>query len=390
MQYDEEVFHPRPDEKRQHPSQRALEQAGKEAIVFLCTCSTSGSTMLKLMKVSLTVNIIDEGGHSAEIDTLTSIVTASKLASRNRTHIVIAGDHHQLSPVVVSQHDVSRFLRMPTFKFKIPIWKQARSLFERLYDHCRAPKSWLVQHYRANPHLGAIQMRYMYKDVVEHPRNIAAYEVSFNNPATPDSFAPFTFVDTAMCKYRYERGSGLGSYTNELEAKEMDGILKKLFRVKGDVDLTDEVFVTVPYKSQVQFLRDYLQKFGHFMDIYRNARVQVEKIDSLQGMERRVVIVSMTRSNIRGDVGFLTDGRQINVGTSRARNLLVLIGDSSTVINSPMVMDLWKAANSEMPGSRVVFSKPARGMEDHIQVREVRDRTEKILRRRDGYHLRRR
>ena len=53
-------------------------------------------------------------------------------------------------------------------------------------------------------------------------------------------------------------------------------------------------------------------------------------VDELQGSERGVVIVSVTRSNARGDIGFLRDDRILNVAFFRAQHFLIIVGDFST------------------------------------------------------------
>jgi len=44
-----------------------------------------------------------------------------------------------------------------------------------------------------------------------------------------------------------------------------------------------------------------------------------------------VVLLCLVRSNSRGEVGFLGDTRRMNVGMTRARRLLIVIGDSATI-----------------------------------------------------------
>lgn len=59
--------------------------------------------------------------------------------------------------------------------------------------------------------------------------------------------------------------------------------------------------------------------------------MRVSTIDSMQGQESDIVILSMTRSNRYGRIGFLNDSRRMNVALSRARTLLIIVGDSRTL-----------------------------------------------------------
>lgn len=110
--------------------------------------------------------------------------------------------------------------------------------------------------------------------------------------------------------------------------EEVEWVLHFLIELCSDDDLRNEVFTTAPYRSQVEYLQQRLYEKGGVL-CYKKLGVSVETIDSLIGLERDIVLVSMTRSNQRNEVGILKDSRCVNVATSQARKLLVIIGDSS-------------------------------------------------------------
>jgi hypothetical protein len=58
----------------------------------------------------------------------------------------------------------------------------------------------------------------------------------------------------------------------------------------------------------------------------------VESVDAFEGRESDAVILSLVRSNDRAAIGFLNDPNRVNVAISRAKKLLVIVGDSKTVI----------------------------------------------------------
>lgn len=61
------------------------------------------------------------------------------------------------------------------------------------------------------------------------------------------------------------------------------------------------------------------------------SRVDVGTIDSQQGRENEVVLISLVRSNEKREVGFLKEKRRLNVAMTRAKRQLVVVGDSDTV-----------------------------------------------------------
>jgi ATP-dependent RNA/DNA helicase IGHMBP2 len=67
-------------------------------------------------------------------------------------------------------------------------------------------------------------------------------------------------------------------------------------------------------------------------------KIMVSTVDSYQGQERDVILVSMVRANIWGKVGFMCDQRRINVALTRAKYLLITTGHHQTLANN----SIWK------------------------------------------------
>jgi superfamily I DNA and/or RNA helicase len=55
----------------------------------------------------------------------------------------------------------------------------------------------------------------------------------------------------------------------------------------------------------------------------------VGTVDSFQGQERDIIVITLTRSNPQGEIGFLFDIRRMNVGMTRERHKLLRVCDSS-------------------------------------------------------------
>jgi hypothetical protein len=64
-------------------------------------------------------------------------------------------------------------------------------------------------------------------------------------------------------------------------------------------------------------------------------------IDNYQGEEADIVIVSLTRSNVNGDIGFLQAPERLNVLLSRARNCLIMFGNMETYMHSKKGAETW-------------------------------------------------
>jgi superfamily I DNA and/or RNA helicase len=72
--------------------------------------------------------------------------------------------------------------------------------------------------------------------------------------------------------------------------------------------------------------------------------VKVDTVDSYQGKENRIIILSLTRNNEKREQGFLKSPERINVSISRAMDRLVIVGASR----------MWSEANVFSPLGRVL------------------------------------
>ncbi|CAK0823440.1 unnamed protein product [Prorocentrum cordatum] len=89
----------------------------------------------------------------------------------------------------------------------------------------------------------------------------------------------------------------------------------------------DDVGVITPYSAQVSLVRRELGRgLGHDAEL-----VQVSSVDAFQGSEKEAIILSMVRSNPRGDIGFVGDWRRLNVAATRAKRLLVVVCNVATL-----------------------------------------------------------
>ncbi len=120
-------------------------------------------------------------------------------------------------------------------------------------------------------------------------------------------------------------GKESGMYSNREEALAAYACLGVLMRLGVP---SEDIAVLTMYNEQEQVVRG-LAKTHDTHHYFRN--VNVSTIDSFQGHERPVIIISLVRSNKDGRVGFLCDPRRLTVALSRARSALIFIGNPETV-----------------------------------------------------------
>ena len=88
----------------------------------------------------------------------------------------------------------------------------------------------------------------------------------------------------------------------------------------------DRIGVIAPYAAQVRLLRERLAE---------RPGLEIDSVDGFQGREKEAIIISLVRSNARGEIGFLKDVRRMNVAMTRARRKLLVVGDSATLSADP-------------------------------------------------------
>jgi ATP-dependent RNA/DNA helicase IGHMBP2 len=222
--------------------------------------------------------------------------------------LVLAGDPHQLGPVV---------------------FQPGNGLSEGLLQR-------LLREAPAGVEAGRLEVqRRMHADLAELVRDVygPAYrshgDVADRGPTwdLPELCGPVTLVDTAGAGLDDARDATTGSWRNVGEAALVAWTAARL-RAAG-VE-ADDLGVITPYTAQVELLRRQPELAG----------VEVSTVNGFQGREKEVILLSLVRSNEDGAVGFATDRRRLTVALTRARRALVVFGDLSTVGRTPWVADL--------------------------------------------------
>ena len=240
----------------------------------------------------------------AVVDEATQAVEpALYLALLRSGRAVLAGDHLQLPPTVLSAMAQEGGLGV--------------SLFERLVPLVGAgARVTLAEQHRMNARIMAFPSEALYGGALRaHP--------AVRDRAVDD--APLEMVDTAGMGLEEETPPGSDSKQNPGEAELVAAEVARLLAL----GLAPEAIAVIsPYDGQVQRIRQLLAG-----EVERG--LEVDTVDGFQGREKEAVIVSLVRSNDTGEVGFLADVRRMNVALTRARAKLVVVGDGATVSHHP-------------------------------------------------------
>ncbi|XP_068157985.1 uncharacterized protein [Drosophila tropicalis] len=112
------------------------------------------------------------------------------------------------------------------------------------------------------------------------------------------------------------------SIENEYEAAELVKLTEFLIK-RGKYKPIDIVILS-PYNAQVDRIKRTLPKS-------LRSEIKVSSVDSYQGLECNIVLLSLVRSNSNGQIGFLRQPNRVCVALSRARWGLYIVGDIETL-----------------------------------------------------------
>lgn len=244
---------------------------------------------------------VDEAAQSVEPAIWIPLMKARRL--------IMAGDHCQLPPTVLSDSPQAQRLQ--------------QTLFEKLMHAHPEAACMLDLQYRMHPAIMEFPSRHFYEGKLQ-----AAPTLGKHIMALPPS-GVITFIDTAGTGFE-EKQNVDGSFFNEGEVRVL---CKHLEEEWGSAPASAPVQIGVisPYSAQVALLKELLQA----QPLPSHIQLKISTVDGFQGQECEVIYISMVRSNETMDIGFLKDIRRMNVAMTRAKYRLVVIGDSSTVGTYP-------------------------------------------------------
>ena len=327
-------------------------QAVSRASVLFCTLSSAGQAIFSDAPAPDAL-VVDEAAQALESELVVAF-------ARRPRRCLLVGDPAQLPATTHSEparragHDRSLMRRMLDVARK---------------EHGGAPEWYtlLDTQYRMHPAIASFPSKRFYGGgLVNHPsvsrRRVAVAGSSPGSGSVPGWIrAPFVFVDvTSGLEERGGGGRSSGSPStsasvgNDAEASLAASLAASLPRVVlADADVDDDAPAAAVITFYAEQARRVRREFANPASLVNSLRVStranatadavradapaapgVHSVDSFQGSEAEVVVVSAVRRNPGRDVGFLADPRRLNVALTRAKRLCVVLGCASTLEGS--------------------------------------------------------
>ncbi|KAL8892371.1 MAG: hypothetical protein Q9192_005623 [Flavoplaca navasiana] len=315
--------------------------------VVLATLHGAGGFQLRHEEFD--VVIIDEGSQALEAQCWIPLLSAKKL--------ILAGDHLQLPPTIKSLD--SHHPQQPT-KSKPPSSDHDSdesnsgpstleiTLFDRLLSlHGPSIKRMLTTQYRMHASIMAFPSAAMYSSKLLAAPSVASRllkDLPYPVTETEDTLAPLVFWDTQGGDFPEldiqpddsatpSKSALLNDSTSKSNPSEVMLVERHVSALVEAGVKAEDIAVVTPYNAQVGLLAQALKE--------RFVGIEVGSVDGFQGREKEAVVVSLVRSNGKGEVGFLGERRRLNVAMTRPKRHLCVVGDSETVSKGSKFLKEW-------------------------------------------------
>ncbi|KAM3565705.1 hypothetical protein MY1884_000014 [Beauveria asiatica] len=276
--------------------------------------------------------LVEEAGEILEAHILAALSPSTK-------GLILIGDHKQLRPKCKN--------------YSLSVEKGSgfdlnRSMFERLvlqgYHH-----STLLRQHRMHPDISVLVRSMTYPDLSDG-------EKTLSRPAIRGMRDRVAFVNHSHPEGDIgDRGDRFDTdqKTSKQNRFEAEMILKTVKYLGQQGYKTENMVVLTPYLGQLRLLQEMLSRENdpllNDLDSHEliraglltvaagkttRGRLRLSTIDNYQGEESDIVIASLTRSNNRGDIGFMKSPERLNVLLSRARDAIIMFGNMETFLAS--------------------------------------------------------
>jgi ATP-dependent RNA/DNA helicase IGHMBP2 len=295
--------------------ERLLEQILSSADAI--TCTLVGAAHPVLDKLKFRTCVMDEAAQALEPAAWIPLLKSSK--------VVFAGDPFQLPPTVKSIEASKGGLSL--------------TLMERCIQKLPETVHLLNVQYRMHNAIMGFSNEYFYGGALKAHESVGEKRLlSLENEAEiVNFFDPVLFIDTAGCSFEEKMVKSKDSKNNQRSLSKYNPEEALLVREhllqfveKFKEQALPSIAIISPYREQVNYLEEMIREDAILSDKLSD-NLTINTIDGFQGQERDVVYLSLVRSNAKNEIGFLSDYRRMNVAMTRARMLLVVVGDSATI-----------------------------------------------------------
>lgn len=273
-----------------------------EAHVICATLSGSGHDMFQSLNIEFETVVVDEAAQCVEMSALIPLKYGA-------AKVILVGDPRQLPPTVFSKAGAAN--------------KYDQSLFVRMQENFPDAVHLLDTQYRMHPDISAFPSATFYEGKLLDGEGMA--DLRKRPWHSSELLAPYRFFDVEGQHQAAPKGHSL---INLAEIEVALSLYDRLIKDYSDQDFKNKVGIITPYKSQLKELKE---RFSYRYGPSILETIDFNTTDAFQGRESEVIIFSCVRASPAGKVGFLSDIRRMNVGITRAKSSLWILGNGSSL-----------------------------------------------------------
>ncbi|OTB11014.1 hypothetical protein K445DRAFT_234685 [Daldinia sp. EC12] len=283
---------------------RQIQQEILDSAQVLCaTLSGSGHEMFKNLQVEFETVIIDEAAQCVELSALIPLKYGC-------SKCILVGDPKQLPPTVLSQ-SAARY-------------GYDQSLFVRMQRNHPDDVHLLDTQYRMHPEISLFPSQEFYERRLVDGGDMR--KLRYQPWHQSALLGPYRFFDVKGIQEKGRKGQSL---VNLEELKVAMQLYDRLIADYSTVDFKGKIGIITPYKAQLYELRErFSRRYGDQV----KEQIEFNTTDAFQGRECEIIIFSCVRASPTGGIGFMTDIRRMNVGLTRAKSSLFILGDSRALV----------------------------------------------------------
>lgn len=276
------------------------------------------------------VVIMDEASKATPLEMAVPLVLGKK--------IIVIGDHKQLPPMM-DENTIDSALEKIGKKDIAEKLQKAESQFKRLFEAAAKVRKTIVAtldtQYRMHEQI-MNTIKQFYQDELATTGGLKCgiietmdipdlankgsrwHGITLNPIIQPSTHAVWIDVHTPETYLN-------PGYKNEGELKAIDFVLKGLQQADGYSEFVNAQ--QKPEDKEIGIITFYSAQSREIRKKYKGKSYRMDVVDRFQGMERNIIIVSTVRSNPKNNIGFAKEIERINVAFSRAKRLLIVVGN---------------------------------------------------------------
>eukprot|EP01059_Diplonema_ambulator_P031685 TRINITY_DN589_c0_g1_i1.p1 TRINITY_DN589_c0_g1~~TRINITY_DN589_c0_g1_i1.p1 ORF type:complete len:1300 (+),score=277.94 TRINITY_DN589_c0_g1_i1:577-3900(+) len=280
----------------------------KRADVIAVTCIGAGMSLLKKMEFPFVV--IDE---AAQVMEPACMIPCTK----GMVQCVMVGDQCQLPCTIISTEAEDLGLGVSMFERMLAVGMDMQILGIQYRMHALISHfpSWRFYKGELKTGVPCEKREHEYGSVIK---------------------SSLGFVHVDGCESRTDK-----TILNTEEAHAVAATAAMLYAKGCDMST---VGVITPYAGQVREIQRTLKRYlpeDHSL-------ITVASVDSFQGQENEIIMLSLVRSNSENNIGFVNDWRRLNVSLTRAKRMCLLFGDATTLSGHQLFRD-WFGFHASLP-----------------------------------------